>query len=303
VARSGIGDSTASVQRVEQNAGLPPDGRPGYGSVRAVAPEYAMTSGEELALSDLNLAESTREMARFHTDARIVEESDLLLVASCVRFPVGFTNAVVPLAESVDPERLLAVADGFFGPMGRGYTVMLRGHLDTDLEQALDAAGLQAFGDSPGMLLDAPVAPPPPIDGIDFVPLDDGAAVRDFAEVSAAAYSTIGMPEGVTRELFEESERIVRPHVLGVVAREGDVPLSTAMVILTHGIAGVYWVGTALAGRKRGLGDACTRIVSNAAFERGARAVVLQASQQGEPIYRRMGYREVTRYRWRVRFA
>lgn len=262
-----------------------------------------MTPSDELLLSDLNLAESTREMARFHADARIVEESDLLLVASSDPFPVGFTNAVIPLAESVDPERLLATADAFFGPMDRGYTVMLRDRLDGELERSLEASGLQPFGDSPGMWLDAPVPAAAPVDGISFAPFDDLMAVRDFVEVSAIAYSTIGMPEAVTRRLFEQPERVLQPHVLGIVAREGDAPLSTAMVILTHGIAGVYWVGTVEAGRKRGLGDACTRIISNAAFDMGARAVVLQASQQGDPIYRRMGYREVTRYRWRVRFA
>jgi len=29
---------------------------------------------------------------------------------------------------------------------------------------------------------------------------------------------------------------------------------------------------------------------------------VLQASRQGEPVYRRMGYREITRYAWYVDF-
>ena len=87
-----------------------------------------MTRSDDLALSDLNMAESIREMARFHSDARIAEEADLLLVASSDPFPVGFTNAVVPLAETVDPEQLLSVADAFFGPMGRGYTVMIRDH-------------------------------------------------------------------------------------------------------------------------------------------------------------------------------
>ncbi len=70
------------------------------------------------------------------------------------------------------------------------------------------------------------------------------------------------------------------------------------MTILSHGIAGVYWVGTVEEARGYGLGDLCTRTVSNAAFDRGAKRVVLQASKQGEPIYLRMGYREVTRYLW-----
>ncbi len=262
-----------------------------------------MTPSEILELSDLNLAESIREMARFHADARIVEQDDLLMIASCDPFPVGFSNAVFALGGPADPERLKAAADAFFGSLGRGYTVWTRAHRDAELERACEAGGFQSLGDLPGMILEAPVPAAAPADGVDFVPLDSVAAVRDFTEVSAAAYATIGMPEAVVSKHFEQPERMLRPHVLGVVAREGEQPLSTALVILSHGIGGVYWVGTVEAGRTRGLGDACTRIVSNAAFELGARAVVLQASQQGEPIYRRMGYREVTRYRWWVRFA
>ncbi len=97
---------------------------------------------------------------------------------------------------------------------------------------------------------------------------------------------------------FEFAERIVRPHVISVVAYVKDEPVSAAMAILSHGIAGIYWVGTVESGRRRGLGQACTRAVGNAAFERGARFISLQASTQGEPIYRSMGYREVTRYAW-----
>jgi hypothetical protein len=50
--------------------------------------------------------------------------------------------------------------------------------------------------------------------------------------------------------------------------------------------------------QRRGLGDAVTRRAGNEAFVRGAACVVLQASKFGEPVYRRMGYREIARYGW-----
>ena len=77
--------------------------------------------------------------------------------------------------------------------------------------------------------------------------------------------------------------------------------VAAAIAILSHGIAGLYWVAALPEARGRGLGEACTRLAGNRAFELGARCVILQASAQGEPIYLRMGYREITRYRWFVK--
>src|SRR5207245_5319172 len=94
---------------------------------------------------------------------------------------------------------------------------------------------------------------------------------------------------------------LASPHVVGVVAYDADGPKAAAMTVLSHTIAGVYWVGTVEPGRRRGLGEAVTGVVTNAAFDRGARAVTLQASPMGEPIYARMGYETAYRYQMHVR--
>ena len=57
-----------------------------------------------------------------------------------------------------------------------------------------------------------------------------------------------------------------------------------------------YLVGTIGAARGRGLAELCTRAAGNAGFDLGGRIAALQASPMGEPIYRRMGYVEITRY-------
>ena len=190
----------------------------------------------------------------------------------------------------------------FFSERKRGYTLWTRAHLDAALEAAADAAGLQRISDSPGMALSAPTPERPLAPGETLAFVEDAAGARDFASVAARAYATIGMPAEVSARLFASPERMLRPHLITSVARCDGEPVATALAILSHGIAGVYWVGTLESHRRRGLGEACTRAVGNAAFARGAAAVVLQASRQGEPIYRRMGYREITRYAWYVDF-
>jgi GNAT superfamily N-acetyltransferase len=73
------------------------------------------------------------------------------------------------------------------------------------------------------------------------------------------------------------------------------------MTVVTHGVAGIYWVGTTPAARGRGLAELCARAADNAGFDLGARITSLQASVMGEPVYRRMGYVEVTRYPYLAR--
>jgi ribosomal protein S18 acetylase RimI-like enzyme len=63
-------------------------------------------------------------------------------------------------------------------------------------------------------------------------------------------------------------------------------------------LAGIQLVGTVPAARRRGLGELCTRWAVRAGFELGATAAVLEASDMGAPLYRRMGFVERSRYRW-----
>jgi predicted GNAT family acetyltransferase len=80
------------------------------------------------------------------------------------------------------------------------------------------------------------------------------------------------------------------------VAYKDNKPASCAFALLSHGIAGIYYVGTIEAARGIGLAEQCVRAVGNAAFKFGARCVILQASIYGEPVYKRIGYQESTRY-------
>lgn len=259
-----------------------------------------MNAAEVLTLADLNLAEATREMARWQRDYRIEERDDLLFVADAGPFPIGYGNCVMALGpRAPEPaERVVALADEFFGRLGRGYTLWVRDHLDADLEKVLLKAGLSSLSNTPGMVLAAPT-PDRPLDaGLRVAQVEDADTASALATVEAAGYATLGMPAKITERIFSMPERLINPHSIVVLGYLEQRPVAAAIAILSNGIAGLYWVVTLPEARGRGLGEACTRLAGNRAFELGARCVVLQASDQGEPIYRRMGYREITRYRW-----
>ena len=69
------------------------------------------------------------------------------------------------------------------------------------------------------------------------------------------------------------------------------------MTIVSHGVAGIYWVGSTEEARGRGLGWTMTATAVNAGFEMGGEIASLQASPMGEGLYRRMGFETIFSYR------
>ncbi|HEX3596697.1 MAG TPA: GNAT family N-acetyltransferase [Polyangiaceae bacterium] len=252
-----------------------------------------------LTLMDLNLAESNREQSRFLSPCRAVEEADVLYTASGTRCPGGPFNSVVGLGRTCpDPEQTLKYARTFYGELGRGFTVYVRTHVDHDLGTMCERAGFTKMSDTPGMVLRSRLPRPELGSSVAIREVEDAAGAPAFAEVAAASYESIGLPADITRKVFSMPARWLKPHLPVFVVFDHDEPVAAAMLHLSHGIAGVYWVGTVPAARGKGHANAVMRHVSNHAFDRGAAAVILQATPFGEPVYRKLGYQEVTRYPW-----
>lgn len=259
-----------------------------------------MTTLEELlALSDLNLAESRRAHARFLPPYAIEERDGLLFTATGTRFPSAPFNVAARFgADRCDPQELIDRALAFFTPLKRGFSIQPRGHLDRDLVDACERAGFPCMSNrAPGMVLIERLEPKQLADGVVCRVIDPSSAL-DFVKVAAAAYEPIGLPSAVTHKIFSQPARWLTPQWHVRVIYEQAEPVAGAMQLFSHGIAGVYWVGTMPSARGKGYADAIMREISNHAFDQGARAVVLQASKMGEPIYARMGYREITTYPW-----
>jgi len=250
-------------------------------------------------LADLNHIEWLREQCRW-TGGTCREHEGVLRVASAAtRMPIGPFNAMMPVwQEAGDPSDHLERARAWFAERERGFSVYLRPSDDAWTRECV-ARGY-ASSSVPGMVLDAPTKLP-----------DCGASVRvevvtsrdafdEFVHVQADAYTSNGVHATVTAKAFGSHERVLEPHWHVVLVRLDDAPVAGAMALLSHGIAGIYWVATVPAARKRGLGELATAIVGNWALSRGAQRVVLQASAWGRPVYERMGYRRFCDYQYFV---
>jgi ribosomal protein S18 acetylase RimI-like enzyme len=261
-----------------------------------------MNIDDLLYLSDLNLAESVREMTRWHADGRIIEQNDLLITKGPGTSPV--TNCVMRTGPGAKPDAdtAMGMIRDYYDQHDSGFSIYIRDHIDTDLKSACESLKMAKISDAPGMVIDTIIPQKPLEKNIEIRTANDIKGASDFASVAIDSYQSLGMRAELGKKIFAMPERMLKPHMHMAVAYVDDVPSSCAFALFSHSIAGVYWVGTSRNARGRGLAEACTRAVTNYALERGASAVVLQASRFGEPVYRRMGFSEFTRYPWYMHF-
>lgn len=240
-------------------------------------------------LSNQNYFESIRVHATFQDPCEVYDRDGIFLVAGATAFPGSYWNAAARSELSVKPKDMDAAARAFFGPKQRMFTFSVIGKQDGDLEGYLRANGYEERFAIPCMSVVRPLAPRAAPAGVEVVPITALRHVRDFVEISAAAYSVF-LPEKHMRAMFSKPEALLSGNILGAIAYRGDEPLAAGFALMSGEGAGLYWIGTHPKAGRMGLGALMTVHTANLAFARGASVVTLQASSMGEPIYRRLGF-------------
>jgi ribosomal protein S18 acetylase RimI-like enzyme len=226
---------------------------------------------------------------------QVLSNDDLVVVDS--GFATDTFNVVcrARLPERISSERIRSVLRHFrtkgcpfawwVGPADR----------PEDLGTVLLEHGFAAAGTEPGMAAD--------LDGLPFVDLSPRglrierarteAQVREFAEALAALADP---PDPTVVRFYERAS----PAVLGAdsplwlyVGYVGEEPVASAELTVGGGIVGLYNVCTRTAHRGKGIGTAMTMRPLLDARAAGFETAVLQASEEGFPIYSRLGF-EVT---------
>jgi ribosomal protein S18 acetylase RimI-like enzyme len=247
-----------------------------------------------MSVSDLDIARSTalneqelwRDMVRW-SGGLIHEEHGLLFVAG----PSAYLRVAIRLEGAISGATAVRSAAEFFAPSEGDHIVLVREPDDADVAEAALAAGYNAAWTERPMALHSAPEPSPIAGDIDVRVVSTPEQVLDYGQVVAEANDDPG--ESERAGLLFHDRTILVPHISALVAYLDGAPVSCAMTLVSHGVAGVFYVATVESARRRGLGDALTRMAARAGFALGARAAWLGASEMGADLYRRIGFSDL----------
>jgi GNAT superfamily N-acetyltransferase len=249
-----------------------------------------------LQRAHLNLLDSSRQFFELDPGAAIEAGPGWLFGAGCSPHPV-ISNGAFRRDGGVDANEFVARAKEFFTAKGRGFSVWVRGGQaeDRDLVAAAEAAGLQLVYEMPEMTLPEKLEPSELRSGAELRKLTNVEQASDFWRVAIASYASIGFPPEVFTG-YTNHAGLLAENVVAFLALLDGEPVGIAMTMVSHGVAGIYWVGSLEQARGKGIGRAVTVAATNAGFDLGADVASLQASPMGKPIYEAMGYETAFEY-------
>lgn len=245
----------------------------------------------------LNLIDSSRQLFELDPGAEIEAGAGWVFGAGRSAHPV-ISNAAFRVDDDLDPDKLIERARTFFATRNRGFAVWARAGTteDRDLIEAAEAAGLRQVYEMPEMVLDRRAEVHPPPAGVELRRIASAEDAANYWRVATDAYASNGFPPEIFA-FYENHDGLTADNAAAFLADLEGRPAGIAMTIVSHGIAGIYWVGTSQEARGRGLGSTVTAIAVNTGFDLGAEIASLQASPMGEGLYKRMGFKTIFGYR------
>jgi ribosomal protein S18 acetylase RimI-like enzyme len=162
-----------------------------------------------------------------------------------------------------------------------------------EIDKALLSHGLtfrESFATE--MAIDLSVLPEdlPSHPGLRVVPVDDGYALRQWIHVASIGFRISEKYEKVWYDFFVDA--IFFPQFRTYLALLNGKPVGTSQLFLSEGVAGIYNVTCIPEARGQGIGSAVTLAPLLEARKLGYRIGILQASERGYNLYRRLGFQD-----------
>jgi len=193
--------------------------------------------------------------------------------------------------EACDPDRMEALIEPLCAGVAPCAVACTGGSPQADAQAILEAHGFALAETMPAMGIDIDrLADTPLGDGYEWGRVDVGTESDEWTEALAVGYE---IPRGVA-EVFAPNATGTRAAADAVTQtfaiRKGTRHVTTSVLHLADGLAGIYCVATIPEERGRGLGAYATAEPLRIARKLGYRIGVLQSSVAGYSVYRKLGF-------------
>jgi ribosomal protein S18 acetylase RimI-like enzyme len=174
------------------------------------------------------------------------------------------------------------------------FTWWLEPHLKpSDWEPSLSRHGFGYSNDTPGMAIDLLEMNETMqrADGLEIRIAGDAESMRSWAKVFTKGYSLPPSWEAIAFDVWMQlGLDLPMRNYLGYL---NGKPVSTSSVFYGGGVAGIYCVSTLPEARGKGIGAAITLKPLQEARDLGYRVGVLQSSEMGFNVYKKLGFRHL----------
>jgi GNAT superfamily N-acetyltransferase len=160
-------------------------------------------------------------------------------------------------------------------------------------KQICNDFGLRPISYPPGMMASKLLPPIRPLPKIECRPVSDEMTRCAFAEITSICFE---IPPAIAAAVYGP------PHAWngaykGFVGLVDGKPVGIAAMVHGAGALGIYSLGTMPAKRHQGYGEALLRAAAAAARPNSSTdPFILQSTEAGHALYRRMGFRDVTKF-------
>jgi len=159
--------------------------------------------------------------------------------------------------------------------------------------QTLADFGLRAISHPPGMIAPGLLPPTGSLPPVDVQPVSDRASQKAFTEITSICFE---IPIAIAEAVYAR-DSAWQGDYHGFVGRAAGRVVSICAIVAAAGTLGVYSLATHPMYRRLGYGEATMRAAVTEMQRRTAlERLVLQSTEAGYALYRRMGFRDATRF-------
>ena len=247
-----------------------------------------------------NLLEALRFFGKARADAEIRDLPGVSLIFCGLNY-AAFNAALQSgplLGDAQELSHLIKIASDEFDALSLRWTYwlcedFLTPPVQRELSRVFKRHGLRHLTEAPGMYTERLTPASRPLPPLDIRPVADELTRNAFANVMSTAFE---IPHSISMSVYG-SPRAWNGSFQGYVGYSNGRAVTTAAVVITGDVVGLYSVATLPQHRRLGFAESIMRnVIEDARRSQGVSRMVLQATSSGLSLYEAMGYRSVTNF-------